>query len=279
MVLAPALRSRVIDSHCHLTFPDFGPDRIPGSPGGVRVVLDEALAHGVTGCVTISTTTRDCLSALAIAEAFPNVWCTAGIHPLHAHEGPHAWENLGRVIRHPRCVAWGELGLDNHYADPPRVVQDRVLEEQLAFIERTRREGVDKPIVVHCREAFDDLIPILRATRFDPSRFVFHCFTGSVEDVRKVLNFGAWVSFTGVVTYRNAPEVREAAKLVPLDRIMVETDAPFLSPEPKRGVRPCAPWMVSLVARRLAEVREMPWDEFHAAINANTSRFFGIPAT
>jgi TatD DNase family protein len=265
--------SAVIDTHCHLTFPDFA--------GRVPQVLAEAREHGVVGAITISTTTRDCLEALAIAKIFPNVWCTAGVHPLHSDEGPHEWGNLRLVAGHDRCVAWGELGLDNHYSDPPRPVQDRVLEEQLAFIEACRSPSspggaLDLPVVIHCREAFDDLIPILRTTRLDPTRFVFHCFTGTPADARKVLDFGAMISFTGVVTYKNAPEVREAACLVPIDRIMVETDAPFLSPEPKRGTRPCSPWMTSLTARRLAEVRQETWPEFHAAINRNSERFFGV---
>ncbi len=269
----------MIDTHCHLTFRDFQGDRCPG---GVAGVLAEAARHGVTGCITISTTTRDCLDALRLAQAFPNVWCSAGVHPLHSHEGPHDWSNLERVAGDARCVAWGELGLDNHYADPPRTIQDRALAEQLAFIQSCRSRGVrsiDKPIVVHCREAFDDLLPVLRSTGLPGSRFVFHCFTGGPDDARKVLDFGAFVSFTGVATYRNAPLVRDAARLVPIDRIMVETDAPFLSPEPKRGVRPCSPWMTSLTARRLAEERQMPWDEFHAAINRNTRAFFGVDAT
>ncbi len=260
----------VIDTHCHLTFPDFA-GRVPG-------VLTEAGAHGVTGAITISTTTRDCLDALAIAESHPGVWCSAGVHPLYSDRGPHEWENLRRVAARPRCVAWGELGLDNHYDKPLRDVQRRVLDEELAFIASCRAAGIDKPIVLHCREAFDDLIPILRATGFDTSRFVFHCFTGTPADMQKVLDFGAMVSFTGVVTYRNARDVQEAARLAPLGRIMVETDAPFLSPDPHRGKRPCEPWMTSVTARRLAELRGEPWEMFHAAINGNTRRFFGIAA-
>jgi TatD DNase family protein len=131
-------------------------------------------------------------------------------------------------------------------------------------------------VVVHCREAFDDLIPVLVRSGLDTSHMVFHCFTGGPADMRKVLDIGAWASFTGVATYRNAAEVREAAKLVPLDRIMVETDAPYLSPEPSRGVRPCEPWMVSITARSLAETRGERWSVFHDAINSNAARFFGI---
>lgn len=258
----------MIDTHCHLTFPDFAA-RVPQ-------VLEEAAAHGVTGAITISTTTRDCLDALAIAEPHENVWCTAGVHPLYADKRPHQWENLRRVAQSPRCVAWGELGLDNHYKEPASELQRAVLAEQLAFIEQEHRTGRVLPVVLHCREAFDDLIPVLRSTTLVPARFVFHCFTGTPDDARKVLDFGAMISFTGVVTYRNATDVQDAARLVPLDRIMVETDAPFLPPEPHRGRRPCYPWMSSLTARRLAELRGEPWDDFHAAINRNTERFFGL---
>lgn len=258
----------VIDTHCHLTFPDFA--------GRVDEVIELAAEAGVTGMICVSTTTQDCLAALTIAELHANVWCSAGVHPLYSDQPEHDWGQLRRVASSDRCVAWGELGLDNHYNEPPRKVQDAVLAEQLALIERCRDDGLELPVILHCREAFDDLIPILAGSSLDPTRFVFHCFTSGPDEAKKVLDFGAMISFTGVVTYRNAPEVREAARLVPLDRIMAETDAPFLSPEPKRGKRPCEPWMSSLTARRLAEVRDEDWDTFHAAINANTQRFFGI---
>lgn len=270
--------SHVIDTHCHLTFPDFD--------GRIPETIQEAREAGVTGLITISTTVPDAAAALAIARAHQGVWCSAGVHPLHSHEGPHDWDMLLALVRQARgtCVAWGELGLDNHYDHPPREVQDRVLGEQLAMIESAASPGsdgqvaVDLPVILHCREAFDDLIFRLRRTRIAPDRFVFHCFTGTPDDARKVLDFGAMISFTGVVTYRNARVVQEAARLAPLDRIMVETDAPFLPPEPYRGRRPCKPWMTSLTARRLAELRGEEWPEFHAAINANTHRFFGIDA-
>jgi TatD DNase family protein len=263
----------VIDTHCHLTFPDFQESRYPG---GVGAVLEAATKAEVTGAITISTTTRDCLKALEVATAFPNVWCSAGVHPLYSHEGPHEWGNLREVAAHQKCVAWGELGLDNHYTGPHRDVQHGVLEEQLAFIRGCGAEGISRPVVIHCREAFDDLIPVLKGSGLDTTRLVFHCFTGTVADARKVLDIGAWISFTGVVTYRNAKEVAEAARLVPADRIMIETDAPFLSPDPHRGVRPCQPWMASVTAKKVAELRGVPWEEFHARINENSRRFFGI---
>lgn len=279
----------MIDTHCHLTFPDFA--------GQVDAVLADAAAAGVSGAITISTTTQDCLQALAIARSHERVWCTAGVHPLYSAPNDqraigrnggtavHVWENLSRVASDPKCVAWGELGLDNHYPDPPQPIQRAVLEEQLAFIQSCNHGqggGIGKPgglpIVLHCREAFDDLIPMLRGTTLEPARFVFHCFTGGPFDVRKALDFGAFVSFTGVVTYPNAPEVREAAKIVPSDRIMVETDAPFLPPVPHRGKRPCMPAWTVETARFLAALRGVDFTEFHSQVNENTRRFFGIDA-
>ena len=263
----------MIDTHCHLTFPDF---QEPRYPGGVGAVLERAVKEGVAGAITISTTTRDCLTALEVAERFPNVWCSAGVHPLYSHQGPHEWADLRKVAASPKCVAWGELGLDNHYTGPHRDVQHEVLEEQLAFIASCAKEGINKPVVIHCREAFDDLIPVLKRSSLDLTRLVFHCFTGTVADARKVLDLGSWISFTGVVTYKNAAEVQEAARLTPGDRITIETDAPFLSPDPHRGVRPCEPWMSAVTARKVAELRGEPWDAFHARINDNSRRFFGV---
>lgn len=260
----------MIDTHCHLTFPDY--------EGRIDQALADAAAAGVDGVITVSTTTADCLDALALAERHPEIHCTAGVHPLHSDRGPHRWENLRRVASSPRCVAWGELGLDNHYDKPTRDLQRDVLAEQLDFIQGCMRESdsFELPVVLHCRKAFSDLIPALRATEIRPERFVFHCFTGDERDMRMVLDFGAYVSFTGVVTYRNAPEVRAAAAMAPLDRIMVETDAPFLSPEPHRKVRPNEPQYVAATARFLADLRGLEWEDFHAAINANTKRFYGV---
>lgn len=259
----------MIDTHCHLTFPQY--------EGRLDEVLADAAAVGVTGAITISTTTQDCLDALAIAERYDNVWCSAGVHPLYADRGPHVWENLRRVAKHPKCVAWGELGLDNHYDKPVKDVQRRVLAEELSFIEKCMNEdGIDLPVVVHCRDAFADLIPILKDGPVAPERHVFHCFTGGPDEARMVLDFGAWISFTGVVTFANAPEVREAAKLVPADRIMVETDAPFLTPEPHRKVRPNEPKYVMDTARFLADARGASWSDFHETINDNSRKFFSV---
>lgn len=265
----------MIDTHCHLTFPDFAPDR---TPGGIPAVLARAAAQGVSGVITIATTTTNAEDCLAVAHTHERVWCTAGVHPLYSDEGPHDWARLERVARDPKCVAFGELGLDNHYPEPMAARQREVLMEQLAVIAALSRGGVAKPIVIHCREAFADLLPILRESALDPTRMVFHCFTGTIDDARAVLDFGALISFTGVITYKNAPSVRAAAALAPLDRIMVETDAPFLSPDPHRSTRPCEPWMTRITLEALAAARAMPVAALHDAVNATTARFFGIDA-
>ena len=261
----------LIDTHCHLTFPDFA--------GKVDQTLADAAAAGVDGVITISTTVPDAVAALAVARSHPRIWCSAGVHPLYADKAigaGHDWAALGAVIADPKCVAWGELGLDNHYDRPPRDLQRQVLDEQLAFILAARRRGIDKPIILHCREAFDDLIPVLRASGIPGDRFVFHCFTGTPADMRKVLDFGAMASFTGVATYPNAPEVRQAFSLMPPDRYMVETDAPFLTPHARRGSRPCVPAYARLTAEALADHLGDPWPDFHRRINQNTRRFFGV---
>ena len=225
--------------------------------------------------ITVSTTSANARENLALAEARDGVWCTSGVHPLYA-DRPCDWEEIRSVASHPKCVAWGELGLDNHYEEPPRSIQDRVLSEQLAVIESARSEGLDRPVVVHCREAFDDLLPILSSSGISGDRFVFHCFTGNPDEARAVLDFGAWISFTGVVTFQNAREVAEAARLVPRDRIMVETDAPFLTPAPHRKVWPNEPRYVIDIARFIAELRGESAETFEQVLDNNAERFFSI---
>lgn len=257
----------MFDTHCHLTFPQYR--------GRINHVLADARTEGVRGVITVATTSADAERSLELAESHPQVWSTAGVHPLHADE-PIDWSAIRRCGESPRCVAWGELGLDRHYPNPPQELQRRVLEEHLDRITQWRREGLEKPIVLHCRDAFGELLPILAGSGLSPERFVFHCFTGTLDDARAVLDFGAWISFTGVVTFRNAGPVAEAARLVPDDRIMVETDSPFLSPEPVRTLRPNEPRHVTHVARCIATLRGVSYSALEDILDANASRFFGI---
>ncbi|MBL1216070.1 MAG: TatD family deoxyribonuclease [Planctomycetes bacterium] len=256
----------MIDTHCHLTFSQL--------LTRVVQVLDDARSAGVAGAITVSTTSQDVLEAAGLARRFANVWFTSGVHPLNCDE-PIDWPTVVAAAADPKCVAWGELGLDRHYDRPPFHLQQQVLHDQLAVISDSR---IALPIVVHCRKAFDDLLPILRQSGLPADRFVFHCFTGNPDEARQVLDFGAWISFTGIVTFTNASAkpIREAARMVPGDRIMIETDAPFLTPEPHRKIRTNEPQYSIATARNVAALRSEPWDEFHARINANTSRFFGI---
>jgi len=255
----------VIDTHCHLTFPQFA--------GRVPAVLEAARDRGVSGAIAVSTTTSNAAACLGLAEAHPNVWCSSGVHPLHADE-PADWAEMLRVAREDRCVAFGELGMDKHYDRPPLDLQRRILREQLDAIGGS---GLNLPIIVHCREAFDELLPTFRASGLAGERFVFHCFTGDPEEARAALDLGAMISYTGIVTFRNARNIQEAAKITPLDRIMIETDSPFLTPEPHRKVYPNEPQYTADTARFVADLRGEPWAAFHDAINTNTSRFFGIP--
>ena len=265
-----AYRKQVIDTHCHLTFPEFS--------GSVDAVLARARADGVRAAITIATTTDDSRATVALAAEHEGLFASAGVHPLYA-DRPRNWIDMRHAGSHKKCVAWGELGLDAHHATPPLAVQRPLLDEQLAHIAEWRRDGIEKPIIVHCREAFAELIPILRASGLPPERFVFHCFTGTELDARLALDFGAMVSFTGVLTYGNAEGLRRAAKLVPVSRAMVETDSPFLSPVPERGAWPNEPRRVVHIARELARIHGMPERDLEAQLDANAIAFFGLPLT
>jgi len=257
----------VIDTHCHLTFPQFI-DR-------VDEVMASAVSAGVSQVITISTSSPDAASCQRVANAHPLVWFSAGLHPLHCDD-PNDWDQMRACGTDPRCVAWGELGLDRFHKDPPFDRQRAALDDHLAHIAQWTAEGLAKPIIIHCRDAFDDLIPILKASGLPPARFVFHCFTAGPREMQLLLEFGASVSFTGVATYRNAPALREAIAMVPLDRMMVETDAPFLSPQPVRGDWPNEPRHVVHIAHALAELRGVDPHELERTLDMNAERFFGV---
>ena len=258
----------MIDTHCHLTFPQFV-DR-------VDEVMANAVVAGVAQVITISTSSPDAVACQRVANAHPLVWFSAGLHPLHCDD-PNDWDQMRACGADPRCVAWGELGLDRFHQDPPLDRQRAALDEHVEHIVQWVAQGLSKPIIIHCRDAFDDLIPILRMSGLPPERFVFHCFTAGPREMQMLLEFGAHVSFTGVATYRNAPGLREAIAMVPLDRMMVETDAPFLSPEPVRAVRPCEPAFVVHTARAIAALRGLGAAELEAILDHNARSFFGLP--
>ncbi len=257
----------MIDTHCHLTNAQLS--------HRIDEVLENAKAAGVHTCITVSTDGDDAIFAREVASNFNSVYFSSGIHPLHA-DGEWKWKEVVAASKDPKCLAWGELGLDRHYFEPVFELQKQLLEEQLALIEQ-EDGGVGKPIIVHCRKAVDDLLPIFRASSLSSDRFVFHCFTEGKEEAKQVLDFGAMISFTGVVTYKNASEVAAAAQLVPLERMMVETDAPYLSPEPVRKIRPNEPQFVTHTASFLAELFGISLSEFERQTDQNATTFFNIP--
>ncbi len=235
-----------------------------------------AAAAGVRQAITVSTASPDATLCRRVANGHPGVWFTAGLHPLHSDD-PNDWDELRANALDPRCVAWGELGLDRFHKEPPLDHQRAQLDRQLEHIVEWTAQGLGKPIVIHCRDAFDDLLPVLRSSGLPVERFVFHCFTAGPREMEQVLAFGAFVSFTGVVTYPKTPALREAVRMVPLNRMMVETDAPYLSPEPVRSVKPCEPAMVVHTARAIARIVGVAPAILEAQLDRTARSFFALP--
>lgn len=257
----------MIDTHCHLTYPKL--------IERVDEVIDAAVAAGVDRMISVSTTPADAEKARELAERRSEVYFSAGVHPHYAGEVEnHELPRLGELGLHEKCLAFGEMGIDYHYDDPSRELQYAMFNAQLEVV---RYSGIEKPVIIHCRKAVDDTIAMIKGSGIAGDRFVFHCFTETAEEAKKVLDLGAMISFTGIVTYKNAPEVREAAKLVPDDRIMIETDSPYLSPEPFRKVRPNEPRLVGATGRFLAELRGMEAEAFFDLTTRNAERFYGVP--
>ena len=223
------------DSHCH----------IPYEGVGIEAIV-EARAAGVTRLVSVGTDAEQSAAALRVAADNDGVWATVGLHPHEASRGVGTVEPL--LAGQPKLVAVGECGLDYHYDFSPRPAQREAFAAQVAL---ARSHGL--ALVVHTREAWEDTFAILRSEGVPP-RTVFHCFTGGPAEARTCLQLGAWLSFSGIVTFKNAGEVREAAVLCPLDRLLVETDSPYLAPVPYRG-RQNSPAYVPLVGAAVAAAK------------------------
>ena len=258
----------MIDTHCHLTFPQLHRQ--------LDDVLARAAARGVDEMISVGTNPADARAAAALAQRYAHVHATAGLHPLYVKPETDldvADEMLAWAAAADEVVALGEMGLDYHYGDPPRELQHKAFARQLTTIAKL---DTTKPVVIHNRKATSDVLAMIREAGLPASRFVFHCFTGDRVEVEQVLTAGAMVSFTGIVTFANAREVADASDAVPLERLMVETDSPYLTPEPHRKVRPNEPAYVVDVARFLAARRGMGFDEFVDAVDGNARRFFDL---
>ena len=252
----------LIDSHCHLDFADFEEER--------DAIVARAHEAGVKRMVTISTRVRRFAGVLAFAERYDSVWCSVGTHPHHADQELHIQtDDLVRLSAHPRCVAIGEAGLDYFYDNAPREAQATGLRRHIAA---ARITGL--PLVIHSRKCDDDMAAILRDEAGQGAfPFLLHSFTAGPVLARTALDLGGYISFSGIITFRNAEEIREVAKFVPADRYLVETDAPYLAPIPHRG-ESNEPGFVRHTAEKVAEVRGISLDQVGAETTANFARLF-----
>lgn len=264
-----------IDTHCHLTIDDdhpADPDAVPAATDDlsdearVGLVIAEARANGVARMVTIGTDLASSIAATRIAAAYDTVWASVGLHPHDAKDGT---DGLDALLGAPRVVAVGECGLDYHYDHSPRAVQRQAFAEQIDLAKRH-----DLALVIHTRAAWDDTFDILDAEGM-PDRTIIHCFTGGPIEAAKCLDRGAYLSFSGIATFRNAADVREAVALCPIDRLLVETDSPFLAPVPYRGKANRPEW-VPVVGAAVADVRGVEVSAVASSVWSNAAAVFRL---
>ena len=262
--LIPAL----VDSHCHLDFPDFAAE--------LDAVVARARAAGVGRIVTISTRVRKHAQVLAIAERFPEVFCSVGTHPHNAHEELDVdAKTLVALAKHSKIVAIGEAGLDYHYDNSPRDAQEKSFRRHIAAARETKL-----PLVIHSRDCDADMARILEEeTGKGAFPAVLHCFTGGRDLAFKAMDLGLHISFTGILTFKRSEELRTIAKDLPGERILVETDAPYLAPLPYRGKRNEPSYIVE-TAKVLAATRRLSVEEIAAQTTENFFRLFSkVPRT
>jgi TatD DNase family protein len=254
----------MIDSHCHLDFAEYANDR--------GQVLARARGAGITAfvCIGSGKDTVSAREAVALAAAEPDIWAAVGVHPHDVARMSEAdWSELEGLARAPRVVGIGETGLDYHYDHSPRDTQRDVFARLIGLARELR-----KPIVVHTREAAVDTLALLESEGARDVGGIIHCFSEDQPFARRALDLGFDISLSGIVTFKNARAVQDVAMWAPLDRLLVETDSPYLAPMPLRGKR-CEPEMIVHTARRVAELRGISAQELAAATRANTERRFG----
>jgi len=247
-----------VDSHCHVH-----DERIPD---GTAAAVAAAAETGVTTLVSVGCDRATSLAAIATAAEHPGVYATVGLHP---HDAVNGVDTIADLFDVDGIVAVGECGLDYYYDHTPREIQQRVFAEQIAIA-----NDRDLPLVIHTRDAWDDTFAVLAETGV-PTRTIFHCFTGGPAEARRALDIGALLSFSGIVTFKGAPEVQAAATSCPLDRLLVETDSPYLAPVPQRG-KPNRPAWVPYVGQHIADLRDMAVADIAIATTKNARRVFAI---
>ncbi len=253
---------QVFDTHAHLLSDAFDDDR--------EQVIARIHAAGVCLCMEAGTTLEDSAKAAAQAEQYDFLYAAAGIHPHEAEDAPaDALDRLTVLLRHPKCKALGEIGLDYHYDFSPRDVQKRLFAEQLDLAIQ-----MDKPVIIHDREAHQDTLSML-SERKGKARGILHCYSGSLEDAKKYLDMGFYLSFAGPLTFKNAHKLQQVAAYVPMDRVLCETDSPYLTPVPKRGQRN-DPSNVVLVICQLALCKGIEPEEAARRTMENGKAIFAI---
>ena len=254
----------LIDTHCHLTSDVLYRD--------LADVVRRARAANVTRMVTVATDAADSRRAVAVADHSQGVYATVGVHPHKAAKMcTDDWRSLRELRHNPNVVAWGEIGLDYYYDFADRQTQQDVFAEQLAHAKRT-----DLPVVIHCREAVSDVVVMLLDHGFRDRKVVFHCFSGTIDEADTIVDCGWWLSFTGMVTFKNSKVLQAVARRYPLEQLMLETDAPYLSPEPHRKTKPNEPHLVVHTAAFLADLRGVTIAELEETTTANAERFLSL---
>src|SRR5579871_54500 len=259
-------RMQLIDSHAHIDYPQFADDR--------DAMFDRARAAGVEQILAIGTGPgpEKLDSAIEYADKYGWIYASIGIHPHEAKEVTQQHlDKLTELAKHPKVIAWGEIGLDYFHDHSPREVQDRAFRDQLALAAQAKL-----PIIIHCRDAWPDTLRVLQEV-WKPTGFggILHCFTSTLEDAQRGLDMGFQISFAGNSTYPKAANIRDVAKALPLENILIETDSPFLAPQAYRGKRN-EPAYVAEVAKAIASVRNLGAEEVAQATTANFRRFFKL---
>lgn len=250
----------IVDTHAHYLKEDFGEELFP--------LIESMPSLGVEKIIAVGYDLRSSGEEIALAHRFDYVYAAAGIHPENCYDLPDNWESeLEKLLSDERVYALGEIGLDYHYDNTVKSVQNDVFEKQLIMAEK-----LNKPVIIHSRDACEDTMVLLR--RYKPSGVV-HCFSGSAETAAEVVKLGMYIGFTGVLTFKNAKKAVSACEAVPLDRLLLETDAPYMAPVPNRGKR-CDSSMIQYTAARMAEIKGVSTEEMIDIAKQNAERLFGI---
>jgi TatD DNase family protein len=256
-----------VDSHCHLTFPELH--------GRIDAIRADMAAARVDRALVICTTLEEFEAVHALAVQHDNFWASAGVHPDNEGIEEPTLERLAELAARPKVVGIGETGLD-YYRLGDRTVADMEWQRERFRVHIRTARQVHKPLIVHTRSASDDTLAILREEGAGAASGVFHCFTETMAVARAAVELGFMVSFSGIVTFRNAEDLRDVVRFVPLDRCLIETDSPYLAPVPYRG-KVNNPSYVPHVAAMVAQVKGLPLDEVARATSANFERLFHVP--